>query len=148
MDYGTKEYKLRAAIRAREEWMAAGRKLQQCEDKIAMLRASRSSPASPKYSGMPKAPAPDDGMGDYFIRLLEMEEKERDLLDIVRKKYINFIVEENRIIKMICSSQDPEILEFRFILDYSYSRIAGIYDISETSCRRRIRAAVESIEEI
>lgn len=147
MDFGEKENMLRAAMKARADWMAAGRKLRQCVDKIATLRASRTSPASPKYSGMPKAPAPDDGMGDYFVRLLELEEQERDLLDIVRKKYIKFIIEEHKVIRMISRSQDPEILEFRYLLDYSYYRIAGIYDISETSCRRRIRAAVDSIKE-
>lgn len=147
MDFAEKENMLRAAMKARMDWMAAGRKLRQCADKIATLRASRTSPASPKYSGMPKAPAPDDGMGDYFVRLLELEDQERDLLDIVRKKYIKFIIEEHKAIRMISKSQDPEILEFRYLLDYSYSRIAGIYDISETSCRRRIRAAVDSIKE-
>ena len=147
MDFAEKENMLRAAMKARMDWTAAGRKLRQCVDKIATLRASRTSPASPKYSGMPKAPAPDDGMGDYFVRLLELEEQERDLLDIVRKKYIKFIIEEHKVIRMISRSQDPEILEFRYLLDYSYSRIAGIYDISETSCRRRIRAVVDSIKE-
>lgn len=147
MNFAEKEYALQAAIRARTKWQKAGQAAQNCKDKIDMLRSSRTSPASPKYSGMPKAPAPDDGMGDYFIRLLELEDQERRLLDYVRKKYIKFIVAESKVLKLIGSSKDPEILELRFLLDFSYSRIAGIYEISETSCRRRIRAAVESIEE-
>lgn len=145
MDYEQKIRYLWRAAAAREEWQAAGKRLQELQDRIRALRESRTAAASPKLTGMPRSPSPDDGMGSYFIKLLEMEDREREMLDDVRKKYIRVIVEESLLIKTLSGQQDQELLEYRFLLNHSFNRLAAIFEISEASVRRRIRKGVEGI---
>lgn len=145
MDYEQKIKYLWRAARAKEEWLAAGKRLQELEDRIDALRESRRAAASPKLTGMPRSPSPEDGMGSYFVKLLELEDQERDMLNVVRKKYIRSIVEEGMLLKTLTRQQDRELLEFRFLFSYSYNRLAAVFEQSEATIRRRIKKGVEEI---
>ncbi|MGN0556427.1 MAG: hypothetical protein ACI4IV_01115, partial [Acutalibacteraceae bacterium] len=87
------------------------REIARDQERLGELRAAASSPASPKYDGMPKSPNTDNKLERYIAEIVDLEA-------IIEAKVAQCVHEQNRLERYIADIPDSltrQIFQLRFI---------------------------------